>query len=258
MQITTPAIVAFAIVALGFVAIAFAEVRQGRAEPAEHEHGRIATNFTLGILNALVALALPFSTATAAIVAAQRGWGVLHHIEAPFAAGLLGLLLARSLGMYVFHRASHAVPWMWRFHRVHHADRAFDLSTAFRSHPFEVVLATPIAAGVVIGVGATLQTVIAVDAALLLIAMWEHGDFRVPASVERMVGLAIATPAQHRLHHSPQRARHDRNFGDTLILWDRLFGTFLPPDETRSPVGLANPKSAGGLFHQLKAPFAPL
>ena len=247
--------IAFGATALAFLAIAAAEKPSAPVMDDESDPHRVATNFALGVINALLAVALPLSTIAAAMIATRHQWGLFPLLALPWAAGLVSLLLLRSLAAYGLHRASHALPLLWRIHRVHHSDGAFDLSTAFRSHPVEVLLVSPIAAGIILATGASVGMVFAVDTILLLVAMWEHGDLCVPTWAERTLGLVIATPAQHRVHHAPERARHDRNFGDTLILWDRLFGTYVEPNGERK-VGLVVSGTSDGLLGQLKAPFA--
>ena len=145
------AIGAFALNAVVFLGIAVAETmpRHTVAAPAAGTSpSRIFTNFSLGVTNALVTLLLPLSTVTAAELARQNRWGLLNHVSMAWLAALLVLVALRSLAAYAYHRASHVVPLLWRVHRVHHTDRAFDLSTAFRSHPIEVLLIAPVAIGI--------------------------------------------------------------------------------------------------------------
>lgn len=75
-------------------------------------------------------------------------------------------------------------------------------------------------------VGPNIGQLITVETLLLSIAMWEHGQVRSIPLVEKWVGMLVPTPAQHRLHHSADPVHYDCNFGDGLILWDRLFGTY--------------------------------
>jgi NADH:ubiquinone oxidoreductase subunit 4 (subunit M) len=127
---------------VAFLAIAFAE----QDAPVAATSGvRLRANFGLGLTNGLLMLALPTGTAAASLFAVQHGWGLLHSIGAPWLLGALILLAVRSLATYGLHRTFHAVPWLWRFHRVHHSDVHCDLSTSFRSHPVEALIALPLA-----------------------------------------------------------------------------------------------------------------
>lgn len=250
---------AFALEVLVFAAIAFAETRPRHtpaAATSDPSPPRLLANFGLGITNSILALLLPFSTVTTAELARQNHLGLLNHVAMPWLAGFLLLVALRTLAAYLFHRASHAVPLLWRFHRIHHTDRAFDLSTAFRSHPVEVLMVAPIAIAVGLVSGASVRTVIAADMLLLLVGMWEHGALTVPPWLTRTLGWVVATPEQHRVHHNRERAHHDRNFGDTLILWDRLFGTYVDPAPIPRDFGLADANHRDTYLGQLMSPLA--
>ena len=230
-MIHMPSVSSFAslgVMCVAFFAIAFAE----HEAPASAADGtRLRANFGLGVANGLLVFTLPVGTAAATLFAEKRGWGFLHAADAPWAAGALLLLLARSLSTYGLHRLSHVIPLLWRFHRVHHSDDHCDLSTSFRSHPIEALIVFPAAILVTALVGPRIGQLLTVETLLLIIAMWEHGQIRSVPVVERCLGLVVATPAQHRLHHSADPLHYDSNFGDGLILWDRLFGTYASPTE---------------------------
>lgn len=216
----------FAVMCVAFLAIALAE---GSGQVAATDGQRLRANFGLGIANGLLVLIIPTGTAAASLFAQQRGWGLLQTLNAPWVTGALILFLARSLSNYALHRLSHAVPWLWRFHRVHHSDVHCDLSTSFRSHPIEALYAFPAAILITAAVGPRIEQLILVETLLLTISMWEHGEIRPLPAIEPWLGLLFPTPQQHRLHHSADLRHFDCNFGDGLILWDRLFGTYLAP-----------------------------
>lgn len=248
---------AFALEVALFVAIALAEARPRHAPAAafsDPSPPRLLANFGLGVTNALVALLLPISTVTTAELMREHHWGLLNRVELPWIARFCLFFLMRTLSAYLFHRASHAVPLLWRFHRIHHTDRAFDLSTAFRSHPVEVLMVAPIAVAVGMITGAPARMVIAADMLLLLVGMWEHGALTVSPWLTGTLGWVVATPEQHRVHHNRDRAHHDRNFGDTLILWDRLFGTYIDPAPIPRDFGLADANDRDTYLGQLMSP----
>ncbi len=139
---STLAIASLGVMSVAFVAIALAE---HQAPVAATNGARLRANFGLGVTNGLLMLALPTGTAAASLFAEQRGWGLLQSIDAPWLIGVLLLLAARSIATYGLHRLFHALPWLWRFHRVHHSDLHCDLSTSFRSHPVEAIIALPLA-----------------------------------------------------------------------------------------------------------------
>lgn len=248
---------AFALELAMFVAIAIAESRPRHAAAAATSipaPPRLIANFGLGMTNSLVALLLPITTVTTAVLARDHHWGLLNHFALPWVAGFVLVVLMRTLAAYLFHRLSHAVPLLWRFHRIHHTDRAFDLSTAFRSHPVEVLMVAPIAIAIGILTGASARMVIATDMLLLLVGMWEHGALTVSPRLTMTLGWVVATPEQHRVHHNRDRAHHDRNFGDTLILWDRLFGTYIDPAPVGRDFGLADAGDRDTYLGQLMSP----
>ena len=197
---------------------------------------RLFVNFSLGTINIALSSLLPVSTLAAAALAGATGIGLGHVVALPWGVLLLLTLLARSFVTYWVHRLSHGVPLLWRLHRVHHGDRAVDVSTTLRNHPIELALTIPAAAATVLLLGPPISVVLAVDTLLFALALWQHADIRTPA--EPLLGRLLVTPGLHRAHHSPHRADHDRNFGDVMILWDRLFGTYAHPVDRESPVGV--------------------
>ena len=197
---------------------------------------RLFVNFSLGTVNIALGSALPVSTLAAAMFARANGLGLGHAMALPWVA-LFGLtLVARSFVTYWVHRLSHAMPLIWRLHRLHHGDRAVDVSTTLRNHPIELALTMPAAAATVLLLGPPVSVVLAADTLLFALVLWQHADIRTPA--EGLLGRLLVTPGLHRAHHNPRRAAHDRNFGDVMIFWDHLFGTYAPAADRDAPVGL--------------------
>jgi len=250
LQATDPALISLACLAACFALLAVLELRHGASGPTS-DGPRIATNFGIGILSMGLTLVLPIGTVAAAVFAGSRGLGLGRLVPMPWPAMLVLLLLARSLANYGLHRLSHAWPPLWRLHRVHHADRAVDLSTALRNHPLELVPTLALAAVVIVLLAPPVPVVIAADAILFAATLWQHADIAAPAWLDCIV----ATPALHRLHHSTRRAAHDRNYGDFLILWDRLFGSYAAPADP-GEFGLDQHRAeADHLLPQLASPF---
>ncbi len=210
---------------------------------------RYLVNFGLPIIGMVLVALLPLGTAGAALLAQENGWGLFNTLATPAPMVLLAGLAARTLAAYWLHRLMHAVPVLWRIHRVHHTDPVIDVSTGFRHHPFELLISAPVGLAVVIALGLPLWAALLADAVLLAGSLFKHLDADLPQPVERWVGMLLATPAVHRLHHSAAVAQTDSNFGNLVSVWDRLFGTFLDP-ATNVPTRLGlGDRFDGGAHH---------
>lgn len=240
----------------GFVLLSFAillvleETMRGEGAGAPTWQ-RMVTNWGLGAINVALAALVPIAAFLATF------WpdpGLLAGWPAP--AAFIALLLARSFAAYWFHRSLHAAPWLWRIHKVHHADTRIDCSTGLRSHPFESLIAAALAAVIVIALGPPPGIVVAVTAALLVASFWHHAAIRLPPGMSRMLEWLVITPRLHLIHHSQERAQHDRNYGDIIVIWDRIFGSYAKPASGPVAVGLAEIASsdAQSLWHQLAVP----
>lgn len=222
--------------------------------------GRMVANFGLTMVNAACGVLLPVSAVAAAAVAEEAGFGVFNQFAAPPWVLLPAALLARTLLAYTFHRACHAVPLLWRFHRVHHCDTRFDLSLALRSHPFEYLFRLALLAAATYALGLPVWAVVIAEAFCLLAELWEHTDMRLPPQWRAALEWAVLSPQSHRLHHSSELPLTDCNFGGGLVLWDRLFGTYRSPDsvtDIRLGLGARFDRGAASLWRLLALPFAP-
>ncbi|MEO5707197.1 MAG: sterol desaturase family protein [Alteraurantiacibacter sp.] len=200
----------------------------GRARPAAPSR-RYVVNFGLPIIAMVLFAALPLGSAGAALLAREHGWGLFHIVDAPAPLILMVALTLRTLALYWLHRIMHAVPVLWRIHRVHHTDPVLDVSTGLRHHPLEHLLGAPVALALVVALGLPLWAALLTDGVMLAGTLLKHLDGDLPPALERWVGLLLATPTIHRLHHSAAVAETDSNFGNLVIVWDRLFGTFTDP-----------------------------
>jgi sterol desaturase/sphingolipid hydroxylase (fatty acid hydroxylase superfamily) len=192
---------------------------------------RIPVNVALGLINAGLAVLLPLSTVLPAQWAAQQHVGLLNLAGPPLLVAAAATVAIRSLATYGIHRLSHAVPLIWRIHRVHHVDTALDLSTGLRNHPLELAVVAPCLAAVTIVLGLEPRTLMAYEAIALPFALWTHANVRLRPGLDHRLRLLFVTPAMHHVHHSARRAETDSNYGDVLSLWDRLFGTYKRLDE---------------------------
>ena len=199
---------------------------RGRVAPWLRRWG---TNWGLSILDA-AAVKLIFGAAAvgAALDAGALGAGLFNRLGWPAWAGIGLSLLAFDFAIWLQHLVFHKVPWLWRLHRVHHADRDVDVTTAIRFHPVEIALSMAIKIGLVYALGAPWEAVVAFEVILNGMAMFNHANLRLPAGLDRWLRLIVVTPDMHRVHHSVDRAEHDANYGFNLAIWDRLFRTYVP------------------------------
>lgn len=201
---------------------------------------RWTNNFALVVIDtALVRLLIPVLPVAAAGWADAQGWGLLASLPLWLAVPLA--FLALDALIWAQHVMMHHVPALWRLHRMHHSDTHLDASTGLRFHPLEILLSTLIKIAVVILLGAPALAVIAFEIALNATALFTHANIRLPDRAETRLRRLIVTPALHRIHHSIRPEETDSNFGFTLSLWDRIFGTFCPApqqDPQTMPLGL--------------------
>jgi sterol desaturase/sphingolipid hydroxylase (fatty acid hydroxylase superfamily) len=120
----------------------------------------------------------------------------------------------------------HAVPALWRLHRMHHADLDFDVTTGARFHPLEIILSMGFKLTVVAVLGAPAVAVLIFEVALNATAMFNHGNVGLPPTIDRVLRWLVVTPDMHRVHHSTVVNETNSNFGFNLPWWDRLFGTY--------------------------------
>jgi sterol desaturase/sphingolipid hydroxylase (fatty acid hydroxylase superfamily) len=210
-----------------FAAVALWELAAPRRRGLFRRLGRWPHNLGLLLVDVLVLrLLAPGAAIGVALAAQEHGWGVLNALTLPpWAALAIGVLLL-DLAIYFQHVMFHAVPTLWRLHRVHHADLDFDLTTGIRFHPLEILISTAIKCAAVAAIGAPAAAVLVFEVLLNATAMFNHANASLPAGVERWLRLLLVTPDMHRVHHSVLYDESSSNFGFNLPWWDRLFGTY--------------------------------
>ncbi len=219
-------------------------------------------NLGLVALNtALVRVLFPAAAVGVAAFAESRGWGLMNHFAVPRGWAVPAAVVALDLVIYLQHVLFHAVPALWRLHRVHHADLDYDVTTGARFHPVEIVLSMLIKFGAIVALGVPVMAVVIFEVVLNAMAMFNHGNVRIPASVDRVLRWLVVTPDMHRVHHSVEDDEANSNFGFNLSWWDRLFGTYR--DQPRAghqdmTIGIhryRNPKQVAWLPGVLALPF---
>jgi sterol desaturase/sphingolipid hydroxylase (fatty acid hydroxylase superfamily) len=190
---------------------------------------RWSNNLAVVIIDTLlVRLIFPIVAVGLAVIAQERGWGLFNVFDVPAWIAIIVSLLALDLAIYLQHVMFHAVPALWRLHRMHHADLEFDVSTGLRFHPVEILLSMGIKLAVVAALGPPALAVLVFEVLLNATSMFNHSNIRVPARFDRWLRLFVVTPDMHRVHHSIHPSETNSNFGFNLPWWDRLLGTYRP------------------------------
>ena len=188
---------------------------------------RWGSNLGLVAINTLVLrLLFPLAAVGVAAFGAANGWGLLNHFEVPFWLAVPLAVIAMDFVIWLQHVMVHAVPALWRLHLVHHADLDYDLTTGARFHPIEIALSMLIKFATITVLGPPVLAVVIFEVLLNATAMFNHGNIRLPAGVDRMLRWFVVTPDMHRVHHSVEDDETNSNFGFNLPWWDRLFGTY--------------------------------
>lgn len=188
---------------------------------------RWRANLGVVVLNTvLLRLLFPAAAVGMAAFAGQAGWGVFNYFDTPYWLAVLVSVLVLDFAIWLQHVMVHAVPALWRLHRMHHADLDYDLTTGARFHPLEILLSIGIKFAVIAVLGPPLVAVIIFEVALNATSMFNHGNVRIPAGVDRWLRWLVVTPDMHRVHHSIDDDETNSNFGFNLPWWDRLFGTY--------------------------------
>ena len=210
-----------------FCVMALWEVLAPRRHQTIGRWRRWPANLGIVVLDSLlVRLVFPTAAVGVALFAETHGWGLLHALDVPGWLALAASMLLLDLAIYLQHVMLHAVPLLWRLHRMHHTDLEFDLTTGARFHPLEILLSLVIKLGVIAALGAPAVAVLAFEVVLNVTSMFSHGNVGLPPRMDRVVRWLLVTPDMHRVHHSWYPDETNSNFGFNLSWWDRLFGTY--------------------------------
>lgn len=206
----------------------YPQFKSGFRERLRHD----ARNLGVGLANALL-LALLFGAAFIALEvwAEARSFGVFRMTAWPGWLEALLVLVLFDLWMYTWHRANHRIPFLWRFHRMHHSDPDMDVSTGLRFHPGEMVLSALARMAVIPLLGMTLWHLVVYEALLLPVILFHHSNMRLPRWLDYGLLAVIVTPAMHRVHHSRWQPETDSNYGSIFPWWDRIFRSFRLRDD---------------------------
>ncbi|MGD8207090.1 MAG: sterol desaturase family protein, partial [Thiohalocapsa sp.] len=193
---------------------------------ADGRYRHAAQNLSLALIAGAIGAAMAPLLALATRLAAEHGIGLCNAVEAPtIACGVVTFVLF-DLWMYAWHRANHRIPFLWRFHRVHHTDPAMDSTTALRFHPGEIVFSTLLNCLVIAALGMSLAQLAVYKTVMVAVILFHHSNVRLAEPVDLALRGLIVPPSMHRVHHSHLREETDSNYGTVFSFWDRLFRSF--------------------------------
>lgn len=245
-----------------FAVIGLWEIAAPRRVLTASKAQRWTSNLGIVVLNSvLLRLAFPLAAAGMAAFAAANGWGLLNHFPVPLWLAVPIAVMAMDFVIWLQHVMVHAVPALWRLHRVHHADLDYDVTTGARFHPIEIGLSMLIKFATIAVLGPPVVAVVIFEVLLNATAMFNHGNIRIPVGVDRVLRRLVVTPDMHRVHHSVEDDETNSNFGFSLPWWDRMFGTYRAQPRaghagmTIGIRGHRNPREVARLDGMLLLPF---
>ena len=210
-----------------FAAMAGWEVVAPRRSQAIGRWVRWPNNLGVVIIDTiLLRLLFPAAAVGTALAGQEQGWGLLNNLPLPPWITVIVAVITLDLAIYFQHVLFHAVPALWRLHRMHHADLEFDVTTGVRFHPVEILLSMVIKLGMVLALGVPALAVLIFEVLLNATSMFNHGNVLLPQPIDRVLRTIVVTPEMHRVHHSIEAPETNSNFGFNLPWWDRLFGTY--------------------------------
>ena len=215
-----------------FAIVAIWEVLAPRRKLISSKLVRWYSNIGIAVLNSLLLrLLFPFMATGLAVIAQEKGWGILNHIEVSVWLVILVSVLVMDFVIYLQHAMFHYIPLLWRLHRMHHTDLDIDVTTGARFHPIEIILSMLIKMALVLVIGPPVLAVVIFEVLLNLTSMFNHGNIYISVKVDKVLRLFVVTPDMHRVHHSTIPKETNSNFGFNIPWWDKLFGTYCAQPE---------------------------
>ncbi|QTD57014.1 sterol desaturase family protein [Parasphingorhabdus cellanae] len=215
-----------------FLVMALLELAIPRKQRVLAKGGRWFTNISLVIVDTLaLRLIIPILAVAMANYAAGRGWGLLALVDLPLWIEVIIAFLLLDMLIYAQHIAFHRIPILWRFHKVHHADRDLDVTSGARFHPGEAVFSMAYKLLFIVLIGPAAFAVFLFEVLLNAASMFNHANIRLPLGFDRLLRLFIVTPDMHRVHHSIIEREANSNYSFFLTIWDRMFGTYIAQPE---------------------------
>jgi len=210
-----------------FAVIAVWEILVPRRPRTVSRWVRWPSNLGVVVLNTvLLRVLFPTAAVGMALIANELRSGLLNQLPLPAWVAIALAVLILDFAIYLQHVLFHAVPALWRLHRMHHADLDFDVTTGARFHPVEILLSMGIKLAVVAALGPPAMAVFIFEVLLNATSMFNHGNVGIPSRFDHVLRWFVVTPDMHRVHHSIVPEETNSNFGFNLPWWDRVLGTY--------------------------------
>ena len=213
------------------IILIIAEILLPKKKRIHNRKDRWITNGLITLINTasvnIVHIAIPLIAIVAAVDVSNGKMGLFNIINFPIWIEIILTVIILDFIIWGQHLLSHKIPFVWRFHRMHHTDRDLDVTTAVRFHPFEIIFSMFIKITSIYILGASAIAVIIFEIMLNGMAMFNHANLRIPFRIENILRKFIVTPDLHRIHHSIYIDEHNKNFGFSLSIWDKIFKCYL-------------------------------
>ncbi|MDA8812029.1 sterol desaturase family protein [Amylibacter sp.] len=213
------------------IILIMAEILLPKKKRIHNRKDRWITNGLITLINTasvnILHIAIPLIAIVAAVDVSNGKMGLFNIINFPIWIEIILTVIILDLIIWGQHFLSHKIPFVWRFHRMHHTDRDLDVTTAVRFHPFEIIFSMFIKITAIYILGASAIAVIIFEIMLNGMAMFNHANLRIPLRIENILRKFIVTPDLHRIHHSIYIDEHNKNFGFSLSIWDKIFKCYL-------------------------------
>lgn len=210
---------------LVFLVISLLEISSPRR--SKSDSSRKLNNFLILIIDILcVRLIFPMASVGIATYAEINNLGLINFYDLDSTLWVVVTVLSLDFFIYIQHLLSHKFNFLWRLHRVHHSDTEFDLTTALRFHPLEIILSIFFKSILILILGCSPVAILIFETILNSTAIFNHGNVFIPKSMDKVIRLFVVTPDMHRIHHSTLNEEMNSNFGFNISIWDRLFSTY--------------------------------
>lgn len=227
IQVKSEPVIRLAAFLAVFAIFAITEALMPRRARAFSRATRWPANLGVALIySVLISLILPAGLAGFALFCIAHRWGLLNLLQLPRLASIALSMFALDFIIYLQHVLFHALPTLWRLHRMHHADLDFDVTTGVRFHPLEIIISTVCKLGAIAILGAPAASVLAFELLLNATSLFNHANLAMPPSLDTILRLIVVTPEMHRVHHSIVVRETNSNFGFNLPWWDWMLGTY--------------------------------